>query len=101
MTGMTWLDPAQMSGTVMAVTDISRPAMLGMQGKGPNTSRSINLVDLNREWPGTENGTAPSRLLRPNAGAAIDFHTGTTAFSPWASQRSARRSVPRRRWTSR
>jgi predicted deacylase len=44
---------------------------------------------MNREWPGNENGaTAPSRhagllfnrLLRPNADAAIDFHTGTTGF---------------------
>ena len=43
----------------------------------------------NREWPGNENGvTAPSRhaallfnrLLRPNADAAVDFHTGTTGF---------------------
>ncbi|KRE20447.1 peptidase M14 [Bosea sp. Root483D1] len=88
MTVMNQLDPAQMSGTVMAVTDISRPAMLVMQRKWPNASRSIDLVDLNREWPGNENGTAPSRhaalvfnrLLRPNADAAIDFHTGTTGF---------------------
>jgi predicted deacylase len=88
MTVMNQLDPAQMSGTVMAVTDISRPAMLAMQRKWPNSSRSIDLVDLNREWPGNENGTAPSRhaalvfnrLLRPNADAAIDFHTGTTGF---------------------
>ncbi|WP_287225393.1 succinylglutamate desuccinylase/aspartoacylase family protein [Mesorhizobium sp.] len=44
---------------------------------------------MNREWPGNENGfTAPSRhagllfnrLLRPNADAAIDFHTGTSGF---------------------
>lgn len=88
MTVMNQLDPAQMSGTVMAVTDISRPAMLAMQRKWPNSSRSIDLVDLNREWPGNENGTTPSRhaalvfnrLLRPNADAAIDFHTGTTGF---------------------
>jgi len=77
-----------MSGTVMAVTDISRPAMLAMQRKWPNSSRSIDLVDLNREWPGNENGSSASRhaalvfnrLLRPNADAAIDFHTGTTGF---------------------
>lgn len=88
MTVMDQLDPAQMSGTVLAVTDISRPALLAMQRKWPNSSRSIDLVDLNREWPGNENGSAPSRhaalvfnrLLRPNADAAIDFHTGTTGF---------------------
>jgi len=88
LTVMNQLDPAQMSGTVMAVTDISLPAMEAMQRKWSNSSRSISLVDLNREWPGNENGTPPgrhaalvfNRLLRPNADAAIDFHTGTTGF---------------------
>jgi predicted deacylase len=88
MTVMNQLDPAEMSGTVMAVTDISPPAMLAIQRKWPNSSRSIDLVDMNRVWPGNENGDAPSRhaalvfnrLLVPNADAAIDFHTGTTGF---------------------
>jgi hypothetical protein len=73
----------------MAVTDISRPALEGMQRRWPNQGRGIDLIDMNREWPGNENGpTAPgrhagllfNRLLRPNADAAIDFHTGTTGF---------------------
>ena len=88
-TVMNQLDPAQMSGTVMAVTDVSRPAMESMQRRWPNQGRGIDLIDMNREWPGNENGaTAPSRhagllfnrLLRPNADFAIDFHTGTTGF---------------------
>lgn len=88
-TVMNALDPAQMSGTVMAVTDVARPAIESMQRRWPNYGRGSDLVDLNREWPGNENGiTAPSRhagllfnrLLRPNADAAIDFHTGTTGF---------------------
>jgi uncharacterized protein len=88
-TVMSQLDPAQMSGTVMAVTDVSRPAMEGMQRRWPNSGRGVDLIDMNREWPGNEDGaTAPSRhagllfnrLLRPNADAAIDFHTGTTGF---------------------
>ena len=88
-TVMNQLDPAEMSGTVMAVTDVSRPAMEGMQRRWPNSGRGADLIDMNREWPGNENGaTAPSRhagllfnrLLRPNADAAIDFHTGTTGF---------------------
>jgi predicted deacylase len=88
-TVMNQLDPAKMSGTVMAVTDVSRPAMEGMQRRWPNSGRGVDLIDMNREWPGNENGaTAPSRhagllfnrLLRPNADAAIDFHTGTTGF---------------------
>ncbi len=88
-TVMNQLDPAQMSGTVMAVTDVSRPALESMQRRWPNQGRGIDLIDTNREWPGNENGaTAPSRhagllfnrLLRPNADFAIDFHTGTTGF---------------------
>jgi len=88
-TVMSQLDPAAMSGTVMAVTDVSRPAMESMQRRWPNWGRGPDLVDMNREWPGNENGvTAASRhagllfnrLLRPNADIAIDFHTGTSGF---------------------
>lgn len=88
-TVMNQLDPAEMSGTVMAVTDVSSPALESMQRRWPNSGRGIDLIDMNREWPGNENGvTAASRhagllfnrLLRPNADAAIDFHTGTSGF---------------------
>jgi predicted deacylase len=88
-TVMNQLDPQEMSGTVMAVTDVSSPALEGMERRWPNSGRGVGLIDMNREWPGNENGaTAPSRhawllfnrLLRPNADAAIDFHTGTTGF---------------------
>jgi uncharacterized protein len=88
-TVMNQLDPTEMSGTVMAVTDVARPAMEGMQRRWPNSGRGTDLIDMNREWPGNENGaTATSRhagllfnrLFRPNADIAIDFHTGTTGF---------------------
>ncbi|MGV6873266.1 M14 family metallopeptidase [Pseudochelatococcus sp. B33] len=88
-TVMNQLDPAEMSGTVMAVMDVSRPALESMQRRWPNQGRGSDLIDMNREWPGNENGvTAASRhagllfnrLLRPNADFAIDFHTGTTGF---------------------
>lgn len=88
-TVMSQLDPAQMSGTVLAVPDVSRPALEGMARRWPNSGRGIDLIDMNREWPGNENGpSAPSRhaallfnrLLRPNADYALDFHTGTTAM---------------------
>lgn len=81
------LDPVQMSGAVLAVFDISRPALEGMARRWPNSGRGIDLIDLNREWPGNESGpTAPSRhagmlfnrLLKPNADYALDFHTSTT-----------------------
>jgi predicted deacylase len=86
---MNQLDPTEMSGTVMAITDVSRPALEAMARRWPNSGRGVDLVDMNREWPGNENGpTAASRhagllfnrLLRPNADVAIDFHTGTTGF---------------------
>ncbi|PAP95203.1 succinylglutamate desuccinylase/aspartoacylase family protein [Mesorhizobium wenxiniae] len=88
-TVMNQLDPAEMSGTVMAVTDVARPAVESMQRRWPNFGRGPDLIDTNRVWPGNENDiTAPSRhaglvfnrLLRPNADFAIDFHTGTTGF---------------------
>jgi uncharacterized protein len=88
-TVMSDLDPAQMSGAVIAVLDVSRPALEGMARRWPNSGRGIDLLDINREWPGNENGaSAPSRhagllfnrLLRPNADYAIDFHTGATGM---------------------
>src|SRR5690242_12623100 len=88
-TVMEQLDPAAMSGAVLAVLDVSRPAIEGMARRWPNSGRGIDFIDMNREWPGNENGpTAPSRhagllfnrLLRPNADYAMDFHTGTTGM---------------------
>lgn len=86
-TVMDQLDPLEMSGSVLAVLDVSRPAMEGMQRRWPNSGRGIGLVDMNREWPGDENGPTASsrhaamlfnRLLKPNADYGIDFHTSTT-----------------------
>jgi len=86
---MDGLDPAAMSGAVLAVLDVSRPAMEGMTRRWPNSGRGIDLIDMNREWPGNENGATASsrhagllfnRLLRPNADYAIDFHTSTTGI---------------------
>ena len=88
-TVMSQLDPAQMSGTVLAVPDISRPALEGMARRWPNSGRGIDLIDINREWPGNENGASAAsrhagilfnKLLRPNADYALDFHTGTTGM---------------------
>jgi predicted deacylase len=90
---MNQLDPAQMSGTVLAVPDVSRPALEGMERRWPNSGRGIDLIDIAREWPGNENGaSAPSRhagllfnrLLRTNADYALDIHTGTTGFDATA-----------------
>jgi uncharacterized protein len=86
---MSQLDPAQMSGTVLAVPDVSRPALEAMARRWPNSGRGIDLIDINREWPGNENGASAAsrhagilfnRLFRPNADYALDFHTGTTGM---------------------
>ena len=83
------LDAAEMSGTVMAVLDIARPAMESMQRRWPSSGRGFELADMNREWPGNENGVGAvsrqaglvfNRLLKPNTDLAIDFHTGTTGL---------------------
>src|SRR6185437_13867177 len=101
-TVMDRLNPVEMSGAVLAVLDVSRPAMEGMARRWPNSGRGIGLIDLNREWPGNENGpTAPSRhagilfnrLLKPNTDYAIDFHTSTTGIDLAASH-IARMDLP-------
>src|SRR5215218_5047404 len=59
---MEQLDPVAMSGTVLAVFDVSRPALVTMQRRWHNSGRGIGLIDINREWPGNANGgTASSR----------------------------------------
>ena len=101
-TVMDSLKPAEMSGAVLAVLDVSRPAMEGMARRWPNSGRGIDLIDLNREWPGNENGpTAPSRhagilfnrLFKPNVDYAIDFHTSTTGID-MAAMHIARMDLP-------
>src|SRR5262249_31827707 len=88
-TVMGGLNPAEMSGPGVGVRDVGRPALEGMARRWPNQGRGIDLIDINREWPGNENGaTAASRhagmlfnrLLRPNADYGIDFHTSTTGI---------------------
>lgn len=87
------LDPTAMSGSVMAVFDISRPAMEGMERRWPNSGRGIDLIDINRLFPGNEGAPdAPSRhaglvfnrLLRSNLDYAIDFHTAATGMDATA-----------------
>jgi uncharacterized protein len=83
------LHSAEMSGTVVAVTDVSRLALEGMSRRWSNSGRGVGLIDMNREWPGNENGASATsrqagilfnRLFKPNADIAIDFHTGTTGL---------------------
>jgi predicted deacylase len=80
------LDPAKMSGAVMAVFDISRPAMEFIQRKWPTNTLGGSLVDMNRVWPGNENGNITdrqaslvwNRLFKCNVDSVLDFHTAAT-----------------------
>ena len=80
------LDPARMSGTVLAVLDIARPAMEQIRRKWPTPVWGGKLLDLNRVWPGREDGNVAqrqawlvwNRLFKGNVDAALEFHTGAT-----------------------
>jgi predicted deacylase len=88
-TVMNQLDPAEMSGTVLAVFDVSRPALEAMARRWPSSGRGIDLVDINRAFPGNVNAPdAAARhaalvfdgLFKSNADYAIDFHTSATGM---------------------
>ncbi len=81
------LDPASMSGTVLAVFDLSRPAKEYTQRKWLIAQNGGSLVDLNRVFPGNESGNdAPTRhagmlwnrLFKNNVDVALDYHTAAT-----------------------
>jgi predicted deacylase len=90
---MNGLDPAAMSGSVLAVFDLSRPAIEAMDRRWHNSGRGMDLIDINRAFPGNENAPdAPSRhaalvfngLLRPNLDYGLDFHTAATSMDATA-----------------
>jgi predicted deacylase len=80
------LDPARMSGSVLAVLDMGRPAKEFVQRKWPTPHQGGSLVDFNRVWPGNEGGSLAHRhafliwnnLFKGIIDAAIDYHTGAT-----------------------
>ncbi|HEY8505930.1 MAG TPA: succinylglutamate desuccinylase/aspartoacylase family protein, partial [Gemmataceae bacterium] len=81
------LNPANMSGTVVGVFDLSRPAKEFVQRRWPTNETGGNLVDFNRVWPGNESGNPPARhawllwnrLFKNNVDVALDFHTAATS----------------------
>jgi predicted deacylase len=80
------LDPSKMSGTVIGVFDLSRPAKEFVLRRWPTNETGGNLVDFNRVWPGRESGNPPerhawllwNRLFKNNVDVALDFHTAAT-----------------------
>ena len=84
---MAELDPAKMSGTVLAVYDLSRPAKEYTQRKWSIAQNGGSLIDLNRVWPGNESGNDTptrhagmlwNRLFKNNVDVALDYHTAAT-----------------------
>lgn len=84
---MEQLDPQQMSGTAIAVYDLSRLAREYMQRDWPNAEQGYSLINFNRVWPGNEIGDdAPTRhagilwnhLFKDNVDVALDYHTAST-----------------------
>ncbi len=78
------LDPAQMSGTVIAVCGVSRPALEYARGTWPSSQFGGSSFDINRVWPGDENGNNIAtrhaailwnRLFKNNTDIALDYHT--------------------------
>lgn len=84
---MAGLEPTKMSGTAIAVYDLSRPAKEYTQRQWPVAQKGGSLIDLNRVWPGNEMGDdAPTRhagilwnrLFKNNVDVALDYHTAST-----------------------
>jgi hypothetical protein len=84
---MAKLEPETMTGSVIAVLGVSRAALELTRAWWPMAYGGGSAVDINRVWPGDENGDNPptrhagllwNRLFLPNIDGAIDFHTVTT-----------------------
>jgi uncharacterized protein len=84
---MAGLDPARISGTVIATYGLARPAMEYIQRKWPIPQGGGSLIDFNRGWPGNETGNnTPTRhagllwkrLFMNNVDVALDYHTAST-----------------------
>lgn len=89
----TGIDPAKLSGTVTLVPGLNPPGLMQSARQWtPDWGRSA--PNLNREMPGKIGGSAIadfagrlwSRLIRPNADAAVDLHTQSrgTAYVMYA-----------------
>jgi len=76
------LDPAALTGTIVAVPGLNPPGLL-QSTREFSATYSRNSPNLNREMPGSLDGNAVAHhaallwqnLLRPNADLAVDLHT--------------------------
>jgi uncharacterized protein len=83
---MAGLDPARISGTVIAIYGLARPAMEYIQRKWAIPQGGGSLIDFNRVWPGNETGNNTptrhagllwNRLFINNVDVALDYHTAS------------------------
>jgi predicted deacylase len=84
---MAALDPTTLAGSAIAVLGLSRAALEFTQSRWPLAYGGGLTVDMNRVWPGDDNGDNPASrhaallwrgLLQPNLDLAVDFHTIST-----------------------
>lgn len=84
---MAELDPTQMTGAAIAIYGLSRPAMEYTQSNWPITQSGGLLIDMNRVWPGNEQGSNPptrqagllwNRVFKHNTDVVLDYHTVST-----------------------
>jgi predicted deacylase len=83
------LDPAQMSGTVVALPVVNVPAFQANRRTSP--FEIFNGGDMNRQFPGDAAGVATQQMaavvfaeLKRYASALVDFHTAITPDVRWA-----------------
>ncbi len=83
------LDPRKLSGTVVALPVLNKPAFQSKQRMSPY--EGFHGGDLNRQFPGDPNGTQTQQMahaiyapLKRHADVLIDFHTAMTPDVRWA-----------------
>lgn len=83
---MTSLAPAKMAGTVIGIMGASTPGLQGITRTWTINDLGGAQINPNRTWPGREDGNTVERhswlitnkLIKGNADAVIDHHTGGT-----------------------
>jgi len=78
------LDPAALSGSVIAIVGINRPGIEYITRNWPMKNLGTTWVNPNRIFPGKEDGDSVERqawlvmerLIKGNADVAVDMHTG-------------------------
>jgi predicted deacylase len=83
------LDPKKLTGTVIALPVLNKPAFQSKQRMSPY--EGFHGGDLNRQFPGNPDGTQTQQMayviyeaLKRHANVLVDFHTAMTPDVRWA-----------------